>query len=75
MYYNERMLQEREDHDESQRQIAKVLNISQNQYWKYETGITALPIKYLVAFCNHYKVIADYILELPKNYRWPRERS
>lgn len=75
MYYNERMLQEREHHDESQRQIAKALNISQNQYWKYETGITTLPIKYLVAFCNHYKVSADYILGLPKNYRWPRERS
>ena len=73
MYYTERMLQEREDHDESQREIAKKLNISQQQYQKYEAGINALPIKYLIAFCNHYKVSADYILGLPRNYRWPRE--
>lgn len=72
MYYTDRMLAERQDHDESQRDIAKALKISQQQYQKYEAGITALPIKYLVAFCDHYQVSADYLLGIPKNYRHPR---
>lgn len=72
MYYNERMLATREDHDESQREIARKLNMSQQQYQKYEAGITALPIKYLIAFCRHYSVSADYILGLPRGLEWPR---
>lgn len=74
MYYD-KMREEREDHDESQRKIAKALNMSQQQYQKYESGSMALPIRYLIDFCNHYKVSADYILGLPDNYRWPRRRT
>ena len=32
-----------------------------------------LPIEYIIAFCKHYKVSADYILGLPKDGAWPRE--
>lgn len=72
MDYIEKIKAEREDHDESQRDIAKVLGIPQSQYWKYESGKNEMPIRYLIAICDHYKVSADYLLGIPKNYRKPR---
>lgn len=72
MDYMDRIKAEREDHDESQRQLAKILQMPQSQYQKYEAKINALPIRYLIEICNHYKVSADYILGLPNNYRKPR---
>lgn len=72
MNYMEKIKAEREDHDESQREIAKALNMPQSQYQKYETGQNALPIRYLIEICHHYKVSADYLLDIPYNYRKPR---
>lgn len=72
MEYMDRIKAEREDHDESQRDIAKALHMPQSQYQKYEAGINALPIRYLVEICHHYKVSADYLLGIPYNYRKPR---
>ena len=72
MDYIDRIKAEREDHDESQRDIARALNMPQSQYQKYETRAVTLPIRYLVAICDHYKVSADYLLGIPKNYRHPR---
>lgn len=72
MDYMEKIKAEREDADESQRDIAKALNIPQSQYQKYEAKINALPIRYLIDICHHYKVSADYLLDIPSNYRHPR---
>ena len=72
MEFIEKMKAEREDHDESQRSVAKSIGITQDQYWKYETGKNDMPIRYLVEFCHHYKVSADYLLGIPYNYRKPR---
>lgn len=72
MTFLEKVKAEREDHDESQRDTAKAIGITQAQYWKYETGRNAMPIEYLIAFCHHYSVSADYLLGIPYNYRKPR---
>ncbi len=72
MDYIDRIKAEREDHDESQRTIAKALDMPQSQYQKYEAKINALPIRYLIEICHHYKVSADYLLGIPYNYRKPR---
>lgn len=72
MDYIDRIKAEREDHDESQRDLCKVLNIPQSQYQKYESKKNALPIRYLIAICEHYQVSADYLLGLPKGLNWPR---
>lgn len=72
MDYIDRIKAEREDHDESQRDIAKILNIPQSQYWKYEARKNELPIRYLIKICEHYKVSADYLIGIPYNYRKPR---
>lgn len=72
MDYIDRIKAEREDHDESQRTIAKALNMPQSQYQKYEAKINALPIRYFIEICHHYHVSADYLLDIPYNYRKPR---
>lgn len=72
MKFLEKLKAEREDHDETQREIAKALDVTQYQYWTYETGKHEMPIRYLVAFCHHYQVSADYLLGIPYNYRKPR---
>lgn len=68
----ERMIEVRTDHDESQRDLAKAIGFHQVQIARYERGTNTPPINYIVAFCEHYKVSADYILGLPKNLNWPR---
>ena len=72
MDYIDKIKAEREDHDESQRDIAKILKMPQSQYQKYETKKNALPIRYLIEICKHYQVSADYLLGLPKGLNWPR---
>ena len=52
----------REDKDETQKDIAELLGISQRVYSRYETGIRALPIDYLKPLCEHFGVSADYVL-------------
>ena len=69
----QRMIDIRIDHDEIQRQLAAALGYHQVQIARYETGHNTPPIAYLVKFCEHYHVSADYILGLPSNLDWPRK--
>ena len=62
----------RQDHDKKQSEIAKILNITQQQYSLYETGKRELPINHLKTLCLYYQVSADYILDLPQGLSWPR---
>lgn len=68
----QRMIDIRHDHDESQRDLAKAIQYHQVQIARYETGKVTPPISYIIAFCKHYNVSADYILGLPKGLDWPR---
>ena len=51
-----RLKELREDHDLTQAQISKYLNMSQTGYSKYETGENDVPTKILI--------------ELAKNFNW-----
>ena len=62
MYYLRRMKDLREDNDLNQKYIAKLLNTTQPQYSRYETGEREIPIRHLVTLANFYKVSTDYIL-------------
>lgn len=62
----------REDHDLTQKDVAKILNLDQSYYAKYENGRHPLPIQHLKTLCLFYHVSADYILGLPKGLNWPR---
>lgn len=72
MNYIDRIRSTREDHDETQRELAMALGINHIQWAKYESGKNELPLRYLLQFCAHYHVSADYILGLPKGLEWPR---
>jgi transcriptional regulator with XRE-family HTH domain len=52
----------REDKDETQKDIAELLNITRQQYSLYEKGYRSLPIDYLKPLCEHFNVSADYVL-------------
>ncbi|WP_109726372.1 helix-turn-helix domain-containing protein [Ruminococcus flavefaciens] len=62
MYYLQRLKDLREDKDLQQIDIANLLNTTQPQYSRYETGERELPIRHLVTLANFYGVSADYIL-------------
>lgn len=40
------------------------MGMSQQQYFKYEKGVNEMPVRYVVAFCKHYDVSADWLLGL-----------
>lgn len=53
----------REDNDLRQNGIAKVLNVSQNTYSQYETGVIALTAEVLITLADYYGVSVDYLLD------------
>ncbi len=52
----------REDHDLLQKDIAKIINVSQQQYNKYELGINSIPIEKLDKLATFYNTSIDYII-------------
>lgn len=56
----------------SQKEAAKHLQTTQQQYSKYECSTHDIPAKRLREICLYYSVSADYILGLPKGLEWPR---
>lgn len=52
----------REDHDLTQKQLAKILNCSQQVYSNYELGQRDIPTAILIKLADYYNVSTDYIL-------------
>lgn len=57
----------REDKDMNQTQMAKVLNMSQTGYSKYETGENDVPTTVLISLAEFHQTNVDYILGLTNN--------
>lgn len=57
----------REDHDLTQAQVSKYLNMSQTGYSKYETGENDIPTKILIELAKYYNTSVDYLLGLTDN--------
>ena len=57
----------REDKDIKQKDIAKYLNVSQNTYSQYETGVISLTAEVLIKLADYYKVSVDYLLDRTNN--------
>lgn len=57
----------RVDRDIKQKDIAKVLNVSQNTYSQYETGTIALTAEILIKLADFYNVSIDYLLDRTDN--------
>lgn len=64
----------REDNDLTQTNIAKLLNIKQNTYSQYESGVRQIPIDTIVKLCKFYNTSVDYIIGLTNEKRpYPRK--
>ncbi|MEE1245489.1 MAG: helix-turn-helix transcriptional regulator [Acutalibacteraceae bacterium] len=57
----------REDKDIKQKDIAAYLNVSQNTYSQYETGVISLTAEVLIKLADYYKVSVDYLLDRTNN--------
>lgn len=57
----------REDRDIKQKDIAKYLNVSQNTYSQYETGVISLTAEILIKLSDYYHVSIDYLLDRTNN--------
>ena len=52
----------REDHDFKQKDVAKILNISQQQYARYELEISEMSYVQLIKLAEYYNTSIDYLL-------------
>ncbi len=57
-----RLKEIREDSDLLQKDIAKILNVSQRGYSHYETEDTNIPIETLHKLADYYNTSIDYLL-------------
>lgn len=68
----QRIIDTRIDHNETQRDLAKAINVNHIQWANYGRRKNEIPTRYIIAFYQHYGVSADYILGLPRGLDWPR---
>ncbi len=59
----------REDHDLTQKELAKALNCSQQVYSNYELGQRDIPTDILIKLSRFYNVSVDYILGITDNQK------
>lgn len=52
----------RGDRDETQRQMAALLNVGQSTYSMYENGQREIPLAALCKLADHYDVTLDYLV-------------
>lgn len=60
----QKLIEIREDLGLKQKDIANILNITQQSYSLWENGTKIIPLKHLNSLCNYYNVSMDYMLGL-----------
>ncbi len=75
MHYSDRIRELRSEKGLLQKDIAKILNTSQKQYSRYETG-TEMPYDALKIIANYYNTNIDYILDFTDERKpYPRKKA
>lgn len=64
MYFYQRIKDIREDSDKSQTEIAKVLEMKQQQYARYESGSQEIPLHHIISLAKYYNISLDYLTGL-----------
>ncbi|WP_395531978.1 helix-turn-helix domain-containing protein [Enterococcus lactis] len=64
----------REDNDLTQQQIAKLLNVSQSTYSRYENGELDIPMKTVIKLTHYYNTSVDYLVNMT-NIKTPYKRN
>lgn len=68
-YKYQRIRDTREDKDLTQQNIADYLNLYLNQYRRYESGETTIPVNVLKQISKLYKVSMDYLTEIEEEIK------
>ena len=68
MFRRERLKDIREYYDNTQKEIANILNVSRSTYAGWENGIDTIPLLKLNDFCNHYNTSLDSGYQLHINF-------
>ncbi len=63
MYYK-RLRDMREDHDLTQKQVAEILETTQQVYSEYEKGIREIPLRRIILLAKYYDCSIDYLVGL-----------
>ncbi len=66
MYYK-RLRDMREDHDLTQKQVAEILETTQQVYSEYEKGIREIPLRRIILLAQYYDCSIDYLVDLSDN--------
>ena len=69
MYFYQRLKDIREDSDKKQEDIARILNITRQQYQLYESGKREMPMHHFIVLAKYYNISLDYLaglLDTPK---------
>ena len=75
MNHYQRLRDIREDRDLFQEDIAKVLQIQQTQYSRYERGVQMMGIDKYIALAHFYNISLDYLCGLTNEVRPLREED
>lgn len=62
MYFYQRIRDLREDNDQKQETIAKLLQTTQQQYSLYESGKREIPLHLAIILADFYGVTLDYLV-------------
>ena len=58
----QKLIEIREDLGLKQKDIANILNITQQSYSLWENGTKIIPLKHINSLCNYYNVSMDYLI-------------
>ena len=72
--FNEILRELREDNDYKQETVAMELKITRQQYQLYESGKRQFKVEHIIKLCKFYNVSSDYVLGLPKNLPFPKNK-
>lgn len=73
MYVLTRIREIRKEKGLSQKEIAKMINMNQTQYSRYERGENEIKVNVLIDICRALEVSSDYILGLTDDPRPVKE--
>lgn len=64
MSYIDKLKSLRKSKKYSQKQMAELLETTQQQYSKYEKAQQELPVRHVIKICEHFDVSSDWLLEI-----------
>lgn len=72
--FGEKIKNLREDADLNQTELGKAVNMTQRKVSYIERGKCEPSVEDIAALARFFKVSADYLLNVPKGYTYPKEK-